>query len=519
MQDHIDLAGYTDLHNRLDHLVTYSSQLIFVSGEGLSVESEFVERYLAQKSDVANIAYVGAANRLTQSQYRQRIVEQLVGKVRLDYSRPLTEILPRILGNEEQFILIAVTSADNLSQPMLSELWDLVLQNRFARQRHHLNILLFGQHQWAEQAKSWLPTNHSDQPVLLSHHSLPANQSTEIARSETELEALIREKRRQFELRLQQRNKTIYREPLLSKWWAKLLITLVFILSFIGIMQWQYHDQSKALFNDVYAMFFGPAPQPVVLEPIDEINLQPEVAALAEQNMPESKVYDHQTNVESTGNVPELQSPPQDTPLVSDWTQAANKADERAQQIREAEPISEAVTATEDTIQPLAVNDDKLISSEDLEHQDTLNEDFSDENILEPVTNGHENDVVDYQVEDITRVEQIEDPQLPDDVSPQLYAFDGATLLSHDPSGFYLQLSGMSSEYVLSEFLKDNKLQDKVWIYRTQRYGGNWYVVLLRQYFQTLDDARNAVSTLSRNLVAEEPFAKPATQVIQEIKQ
>src|SRR5690606_23195474 len=138
-----DLSGYTDLHNRLDHLVTYSSQLIFVSGQGVSIERDFVESYLAKKSDIANIGYLGAANKLTIAQYRQRIVEQLVGKLRIDYSRPLTEILPRALGNQEQFILIAVTQADCLPKPVLLELWDLVLQNRFARQRHHMNILLF----------------------------------------------------------------------------------------------------------------------------------------------------------------------------------------------------------------------------------------------------------------------------------------------------------------------------------------------------------------------------------------
>jgi len=166
MQDHIDLSGYADLHDRLDHLVTYSSQLIFVSGEGLSVNQDFVEAYLAKKSDIANIVYLGAANKLTVSQYRQRVVEQLVGKIRLDYTRPLTETLPRVLGKDEQFILIAVTNAEQLPSTMLSELWDLVLQNRFARQRHHMNILLFGEHHWAEQAKAELPTNHSDKPPL-----------------------------------------------------------------------------------------------------------------------------------------------------------------------------------------------------------------------------------------------------------------------------------------------------------------------------------------------------------------
>ncbi|MBC3767612.1 SPOR domain-containing protein [Neptunicella marina] len=514
MQEHIDLAGYTDLHNRLDHLVTYSSQLIFVSGEGLNVESEFVERYLAKKSDVANIAYLGAANRLSQSQYRQRIVEQLVGKVRLDYSRPLTEILPRILGNEEQFILIAVTSADNLSQSMLSELWDVVLQNRFARQRHHLNILLFGQHQWAEQAKSWLPTNHSDQPVLLSHHSLPATQSTDLTHSETELEALIREKRQQFDLRLQQRNKTIYREPVLSKWWAKLLITLVFVISFIGIMQWQYYEQSKALFNDVYAMFLGPAPQPVAIKAVDEENAESNVTTNSTEYTTEVGPVQQNTSLDLTNDV----APQQDASLISDWENASTKADERAQHIRGTESALKKVTL--DAADPNKLDDNTDNINNEESNQDILSDDgFSDENILEPVTNGHENDVVDYQVEDITRVEQIEDPQLPDDIRPQQYAYDGAILLSHDISGFYLQLSGMSSEYVLSEFLKDNKLEDKVWIYRTQRYGGNWYVVLLRQYFGTLEDARKAVSTLSASLVAEEPFAKPASQVDQEITQ
>ena len=65
MQDYVNLSGYADLHDRLDHLVTYSSQLIFISGDSMGKEKDFVESYLAQKSDVANVAYFSGSSRLT----------------------------------------------------------------------------------------------------------------------------------------------------------------------------------------------------------------------------------------------------------------------------------------------------------------------------------------------------------------------------------------------------------------------------------------------------------------------
>ena len=55
------------------------------------------------------------------------------------------------------------------------------------------------------------------------------------------------------------------------------------------------------------------------------------------------------------------------------------------------------------------------------------------------------------------------------------------------------------------------------WVYVTQRYGGDWHVLLLAQSFTSLEQARAAVSGLSAELQGIRPFAKSLKQVHKEI--
>ena len=82
-----------------------------------------------------------------------------------------------------------------------------------------------------------------------------------------------------------------------------------------------------------------------------------------------------------------------------------------------------------------------------------------------------------------------------------------------------LQVSGMSSRTVLNEYLRDNQLNDLVWIYKTKRYGGDWFVVLYNKSFTSLNRARNGVDELPQTTRQSAPFAKSIAMIKAEIAQ
>ena len=54
------------------------------------------------------------------------------------------------------------------------------------------------------------------------------------------------------------------------------------------------------------------------------------------------------------------------------------------------------------------------------------------------------------------------------------------------------------------------------WRYTTQRFGGDWHVLLLAQSFGSLQEARDAVLQLPDTIDKGQPFAKSIEQIRKE---
>jgi DamX protein len=152
-----------------------------------------------------------------------------------------------------------------------------------------------------------------------------------------------------------------------------------------------------------------------------------------------------------------------------------------------------------------------------------------------------EADAFDYPVEDITSVEQLDSLNTENTQATALTdgttlaeqseesvivdnqslvsvvndgEFDEAYLTSLDSAGFVLQLSAMSTEEALAFYLQTNQLTETTLVYKTQRFGGDWFVVLHDQTFESLQLANIAAQELA---LSAPPFAKPISNVQQEI--
>lgn len=529
----------SELHSRLEHLVTYSSQLIFISGDTIGDQQRSLQTFLAQQNENAELAFVNAEPEGSVQQYRKQINLQLMGDDSGLYNRPLNELLAP-LNHHEGPVLICICQAECIPPSFLQELWDLVLQSRFANNKQHLNVLLFGKSQWAEQAKAWLPAKNRDKPLLLSTESIHQAQSIP-----SELDQLIADKRRKFAERIEKRNQSFEPEVApLSTWWFKSLLTFVFLLAFSGIMIWQYSDQFSPYVDSVTEMALTTEPDvdlppaqpqqtvdkqsttPTVNESIanstasegfipDYVQLEPDVQETATQATPET------TKAKITSII---EGAPVKQQRVTDWQTAIS----RYHQNKDKEESSDELNNSELSSEPVQVTE---VAASGIPPQALISE--------EPVVVEDELQPMDYQVDDIVAVEQIADAPnqqidsnekldtslptietstLPAEINSQPNVTDDEqALLDLVDSLFVIQVAGMTDKQVLEEYISDNQLQNDVWIYTTQRYGGDWYVLIYKDSYASLDSARNASTTLPAVLQQGTPFAKTVKQVHQEI--
>ena len=85
--------------------------------------------------------------------YREKLFRQLVSPTQdADFNRPLNQLLAP-LNHHNGSILINIFQAEKLPNKLVKELWDLVLQSRFANNKQHLNVLLMGLSDWAESCQ------------------------------------------------------------------------------------------------------------------------------------------------------------------------------------------------------------------------------------------------------------------------------------------------------------------------------------------------------------------------------
>ena len=70
----------SELNDRLDYLISYSSQLVFVCSDKIQLQSKVIESFIAQQSEHADLALL-TANELTPlANYREKLFRQLISQ-------------------------------------------------------------------------------------------------------------------------------------------------------------------------------------------------------------------------------------------------------------------------------------------------------------------------------------------------------------------------------------------------------------------------------------------------------
>lgn len=478
----------SDLQERLEHLVNYSSQLIFVSGDSIAQQQRALEEFLSVQKENTEISYFTSELTMESPDFRRIICRQLLGQKVGSFVRPLKELLKDLHEQPGPFLL-CIKQAQTLPNPFLQELWDWVTESKKLSPNHHVNVILFGETAWAEKAKKWLPKRNSSRPVLLSTQSVDSTKFDVNA-----LENLMAEERAVFSLDMFRRDE--FSSPIVTQKWFIVSVLVLLLSVFIGLMSWQYPDHVKSLLQT------GSLPP--------EVDINADQLAIRNEQLEIDRKEDIADETAADEKIPD------NLELVSSWDEAKQTSDTKIDALKLS--IDEKKEVQEQDALATAKLDEPSLNSE------TSTSDLAIED-----AEG------DFAVPDILSVEQLDatlgnqllspsqDDELEDELAPEqsiatLYEFDEATLLALSEPAVLLQLSGIQNRSVLNEFIADNQLQDIVWVYQTTRYGGAWHVVLFKQRFDSLNAARQATELLPESVRLTEPFAKDLTQIKLEIR-
>lgn len=452
----------SELHCRLEYLVNYSSQLIFVSGDSIAEQQRTLETFVFQQSDNTELAFITAEPDMQATEYRGILCKQLLGQVVGSYIRPLNELLAG-LNHHDGPVLITITQAQHLPNSFLQELWDLVLQSRFANNKQHLNVLLFGASEWAEQAKEWLPAKNTNTPLLISSQSVSTEHYT------SDVDRLLAERRAAFERYRQERGEA-GAPPLtdnrLRSPWLWIGITLVFMSCFLAIMGWQYGATMTTLF-----------------QPLD--GSDPTLSADEKVKSSANQSPIRTLSIEKQRDDPE--------PLV------VVEAPPSASQPRVVDSFDEAMKSIPDT-QIISQKSGDMAASqnkttEGLTNQQVLNQSQSETPEVAAVSVPTEQPISQETAIPLSNDE-----------------------LANSPVGqYWIQVAGMQDLQLAQDFLNDHQLSSQVLLYKTFRYGGDWYVILWSTPAASLVAAQQQLKLLPVFPGSDKAFVKAGSQIKAEI--
>jgi DamX protein len=482
----------SELNNRLDYLISYSSQLVFVCSDKIQQQSQVIESFLADQNEQSDLALL-TANELTPLvTYREKLFRQLVSQSQeADFNRPLNQLLAS-LNNQDGPIFISIFKGEKLPNKLVKELWDLVLQSRFANNKQHLNVLIMGLSDWAESAKLGLRAKSKDQPIIL-------NSQSDIQYTEThefsDLESLIQGKRNKFAQRIENRQyQPNISSSIYKKWWIAILLGLVFLTIFTGMLGWHYPEKVNAVKSYINTQL-STQEQPVKSSDATEFG----GLASTKANQPATKTIKDLTSLTSKPVVKEVNT--KDI-LITDWSTASSKLEEQSNKIllkthNVNQPVTVKTKLSLEPKQPILVNN--------LEAQtDTVN-DYQIEDKFEVQVKP----IAEQKILPLKNVEQV---QTDDFLYP-----DPNMLLALPDKIFLIQIAAMADINILQDFIKDEQLGQQLWLYKTQRYGADWYVLLKNSQFISIEDARAEIINLPDAMLRNTPFIKSIGQIKQEI--
>ncbi len=508
----------SEFSNRLECLTSFSSQFVLVCSDKVKQQSHIVDDFVARQGEQTNLALMTANELLPLASYREKLFQQLLSHdISHNFHLPLNQLLAE-LNQHEGPILICIFHAERLPNKLVKELWELVLQSRFAKNKQQLNVLLMGNALWAEQSKQFLGSRSKEQPIILNGNSAAANESAK-ANSSSNTEYAGNNKYAEYVLQDPEPKKSL-RLVLIG-----ILCTVIFASVLLGMLAWLYPEKLAQITHPNLA------------------NSTP-IANTVEQGTLPIQVTDLNDTIPNTMPAPENIGVPIGSEwLVTDW-QTANAENSPQSSALSSEPSPDISQAPENAVSQAfneGLKNSPIDSSKNLGSQsDTPAESYDYPVVDIPIVNNNqalkipEDSAADTLISatdalpddsanvaaatdlpfEAQAVEQVREARQ----TAPTFLYDEAKLLTLNKGDRVIQLAAMSNLDLLTQYISRHNLKD-VWVYKTQRFGGDWHVLLINQAYPSPQLAREALAEMPPLDQTSAAFIKSVGQIHQEISQ
>ncbi|WP_434341316.1 AAA family ATPase [Motilimonas cestriensis] len=534
LDQHIQLAdipSQLQLLERLQHLIRFNSNITFISGETGSGKTILIQRLLSLDIE-SNQSLLSCSPGIRANKARDGLLSQLVSKPLFNPEDNLGESLFRMLGDASSDILLVIDDAHFLPQDLISELWLLLLENRFQGFNHKINVLLFADPTWCEQQAALLVGKTDTPPIEIDIPSLSEQESHQFVRSILQ--------RADYQAKVEN-NAAIHRQIEACGGLPANLQRLVDVIVNetpveVGNMKSNSQLPLIALMILAALLMSGAFYYFIVPSAGDEVAVTPsdnESLAMALLDEPVNSI----TVGERTEPSPEPSTPPL-TPdeLVTSWQDDAplpSEVEHSELELESLEDPRKRVTVPEQVIEKLGAN--SISDEAELQQQSALtDEQISADEVtvqsveqLEQVLTQPAEDVVITPETELAAQSKQETPivtvaPLPSTtVAPTAAIKSGFRLtttaeLKKIPSQHYsLQLAAVSSLPVLKAFVKEHNIEQTATYFKISRKGKTAYLVVHGDY-KTRRAAMNDIASLPTNLRTLKPWAKGYKQIQQE---
>ena len=251
----------------------------------------------------------------------------------------------------------------------------------------------------------------------------------------------------------------------LSSPWLYIALGIVFLLTFGGLVAWQYGGAISSLFEPIETTSSPKAPMvapgsaydklaPLANDELDEVNPQASETTDGSPSQPAS-------------------------PLITDWQQALGNLNAQTES-----------STTE-------IKGDEQVTSDTQENPAST--------ASAPKT------------PKVTSFEEPSDIVAGDNDNSATHSAQYPSIVQWlKPEHYVVQMMGMADKAAIENFIDAHQLTDITHVYTTQRYGGNWYVMIFNRPLNSLAEARESMRNLPDYPSKSDAFIKSGAQVLAE---
>lgn len=500
----LELDSQLELLERLQLLTNFGSNFVTVSGSQGAGKTWLVQRYLEVWAADKNQALLMNFSALDEAQRRFTILSQLVSEPLFNPADGLAESFAHLMDGENCDIVIAIDDAHVLSESFISELWMLVLEAQHSP-LWTINVLLFAESGAGEKLDAVLTRlsyGQEQKPIGLDIEQLSEQEADRFFER-----LVIRYVDDDMEKRVRHAYRTVARRPgdIMALGDYKVEKRII-IRSIVG------SPLNIALVVLILLVVIGGGYAWLMLQPspddkadrITQSTEQTVIPTLPQAESEESPLATLEAEDDSA-SLP---------PSVTDEVTSVGDTDSQQQRVViNSEVVDALLEGKEDTVDTSAI---QQVVEESTPKQATQ-PDTPEAQASKPEESTPEKAVPgpEESKSEVTQVEDAEDSKEPK--SEQQVSFTEEVLKNFSPSSYTLQLAALTSTDEVRDFLQTYKLKDKVYIYPTIRNEAKWFIVTFDN-FSSIQGARDAVGTLSKELQSLDPWAKSLRQVQSELE-